>query len=174
MPITRLRRRNNRRAISDIRSRSRRSVGGSQNLRQEIFDIGCTTGFSSTVSFYRPLCGFHRPPAESLAVNPGIRRHNRFVVHALENCHRDPAFVGSEHKRNAGYIEARQDFLRCWPPVKRFRENRAFLRLVGSCRRHFGSFAGNPPKSRNSSARTGCFRSSAEFLESPLNFSKVR
>jgi hypothetical protein len=65
---------------------------GNQNLRRKIFDILCATGFSSTVSLFRPLWGFHRPPAESLAGNPGIRRHNRFAscetnaVHALENC----------------------------------------------------------------------------------------
>jgi hypothetical protein len=65
---------------------------GDQNLRRKIFDILCATGFSSTVSLFRPLWRFHRPPAESLAGNPGIRRHNRFAscetnaVHALENC----------------------------------------------------------------------------------------
>jgi len=59
---------------------------------REIFDIGCAAGFSSTVSLYRPLWGFHRPPAESVAGNPGIRRHDRFArcktnaVHAFENC----------------------------------------------------------------------------------------
>jgi hypothetical protein len=131
-------------------TRNRRSVAGNQNLRREISDIRRAAGFSSTVSLYRPLWGFHRPPAESLAGNPGIRRHNRFAscetnaVHALESCQRDPAFICCGHKRIAGYIEARQDFLRCRPPVKRSPENRAFLRLAGSSRRHFGSFAGNP------------------------------
>jgi len=28
--------------------------------------------------------------------------------------------------------------------VKRFPEDRAFLRLAGCCRRHFGPFGGNP------------------------------
>jgi len=73
-----------------------------------------------------------------------LRAAKQMPVHALENCERDPAFVGSEHKRIAGYIEARQDFLRCRPPVKCFPENRAFLPLAGSCRRHFGCCAGNP------------------------------
>jgi hypothetical protein len=62
------------------------------NLRRQIFDIRRAAGVSSTVSSYRPLWGFHRPPAEALAGNPSIRRHNRFVscetnsVHALESC----------------------------------------------------------------------------------------
>ncbi len=144
--------------------RNRRSVAGDQNLRREIFDIRRAAGFSSTVSFYRPLWGFHRPPAESLAGNPSIHRHNRFAscktnaVHALESCQRDPAFVGCEQKRIAGHIEPRQDFLRCRPPVKRSPENRAFLRVAAICRRHFGPFAGNPnrqpeiQKSRRKSA----------------------
>jgi hypothetical protein len=56
-----------------------------------------------------------------LAGNPSIRPHNRFAscetnaVHALENCQRDPAFICGEHKRIAGHIEPRQDFLRYRP-----------------------------------------------------------
>jgi len=41
--------------------RNRRSAAGNQNLRREIFDIRREAGFSSTVSHYRPLWGFHRP-----------------------------------------------------------------------------------------------------------------
>ena len=73
--------------------RNRRSVAG-QNLRREIFDIRRAAGFSSTVSLFRPLWGFHRPPAEPLAGNPTIRRHNRFAKrrkHAV-----DPLEVVSE------------------------------------------------------------------------------
>jgi hypothetical protein len=68
------------------------NFAGDQNLRREIIDVGSATGFSLTVSLYRPLWGFDRPPAESLAGNPDIRRHYRFAscetnaVHALENC----------------------------------------------------------------------------------------
>src|SRR5438552_18237594 len=63
-------------------------------------------------------------------------------------------------------------------------ENRAFLRLAGSCRRHVGlsldirivrwkfkRIAGNPPKSRNFSARAGNFRSSAGKAKNLQNFS---
>jgi hypothetical protein len=69
---------------------NRRSVAGNRNLRRKIFDIRRAALFSSTVSLYRPLWGFHRPPTESLAGNPNIRRHNRCAscetnsVHALE------------------------------------------------------------------------------------------
>jgi hypothetical protein len=164
-------------------TRNRRSVAGNQNLRREIFDIGCAAGFSSTVSLYRPLWRSHRPPAESLAGNPGIRRHNGFAscetnaVRALENCQRDPAFAGCGHKRIAGYIEARRDFLRCRPPGKCSPENRAFQRLPGSCRRHFGSVAGNPnrqpgiKKNRRKSAEGAeLFCSCAEFQISSCTF----
>jgi hypothetical protein len=116
-------------------------------------------GFSTSVarqvlhldwSFYRPLWEFHRPPNESLAGNPSVRRHNRFAscetnaVHAFENCRPDPAFIPCGRKRIAGNIEPRQDFLRCRPPAKRSAENPAFLRLAGSCRRNFRPLAGNP------------------------------
>jgi hypothetical protein len=67
-----------------------RSISSTGIDRPACFDIGRAAGFSSTVSLYRPLWGFDRPPAESLAGNPSIRRHNRFAgcethtVHALE------------------------------------------------------------------------------------------
>ena len=151
--------------------RDGRAVAGDQNLRREIFDIRRAADFSSTIWLYRPRWGFHRTPAESLAGNPTIRRHNRFAscetnaVHALENCKRDPDFIGGERKRIAGYVEPRQDFLGCRPPIKRAAENRAFQRLSGSCRRHFGPFAGNPnrqleiQKNRGKSAEVpGLFR----------------
>ena len=77
------------------RSRTRRELtllGVKSNRCREIWDIRRAAGFSSTVSLFRPLWGFHRPPAESLAGNPSIRRHGRFAscetnaVHALESC----------------------------------------------------------------------------------------
>jgi hypothetical protein len=68
------------------------AVAGIRNLCCEIFDIRRAADFSSTVSLFRALWGFHRPPAESLAGNPNIRPHKRFAscetnfVHELRNC----------------------------------------------------------------------------------------
>jgi len=123
---------------------------GKLNLRREILNISRAAGFSSTVTLYRQLWKFHRPPAESLAGNPSIRRHNRFsscetnADRASENCQRDPAFIRCGHKRVAGHIELRPDFFRCRPPVKCSPGNPAFQRISGSCRWHFGPIAGNP------------------------------
>ena len=73
----------------------------SQCITSEAFDdlgtetelfVAANRCLSPEFHSYRPLWRFHRPPAESLAGNPGIRRHNRFAscetnsVHALEIC----------------------------------------------------------------------------------------
>jgi hypothetical protein len=50
-------------------------VGENRNLPLEIFDIRRAADFSSTVSLFRPVWGFHHPPAESFAWNPNIRPH---------------------------------------------------------------------------------------------------
>jgi hypothetical protein len=104
---------------------NRRSVAGNQNLRREIFDVRRAAGFSSTVSLYLPLWGFHRPPADlwpGIQVSAGTIDLQSAETHAggpLESCQRDPDLICGAHKRIAGHIEPRQDFLRWRSPVKR-------------------------------------------------------
>jgi hypothetical protein len=52
-------------------TRNRRSVAGDQNLRRKISDIRRAAGFSSSVSLFRPLWGFHRQHQPNLW--PGIQ-----------------------------------------------------------------------------------------------------
>ena len=66
-----------------------------------------------------------------------------------------PALASTKGSLDISNLEG--DFLHCRPPVQRSPENRTFLRLAGSCRRHF-------------SARAGSFRSSAEDLKLQLLF----
>ena len=123
--------------------RNRRSVAG-QNLRREIFDIRRAAGFSSTVS----LSGrFGASIARQPNLWPGIQVSGGTIdlqsaethaVDPLESCQRDPDLICREHKRIAGHIESRQDFLLWRSSVKRSPENRAFQRLAGVCQRHFG------------------------------------
>jgi len=72
-------------------------------------------------------------------------------------------------------IEPRQDLLRCRPPVKRFGENRAFLRLAGRYRQPFGPFrgksessAGNLKNPQNFQISSRCFIFLAEDLDFQL------
>jgi hypothetical protein len=77
-----------------------------------------------------------------------------------------PTLICCEHKRIAGHIETRQDFLGSLPPVKQFPLKIALFyglpRVVGGVS---APFAVNRPKSRNFSARAGSFRYSAELLK---------
>ena len=168
--------------------RNRRSAAGNQNLRREIFDIRRAAGFSSTVSHYRPLWGFHRPPAESLIGNPKyppaqsickLRNKCRSRVRkllasagllsaastkeSLDISNLDRIFSAAGRRSNA--LLKIPLFCRLLEVVGGISALSLEIRIFS---RKFKRIAGNPPKSPNFSARAGSCRASAELLNFQL------
>src|SRR5712691_5084670 len=131
--------------------RNRRSVAGNQNLRREIFDIRRAASFFISCFALPAALGtpppasriFGResnyPPAQSICklrnkcrscVRKLLARSGFYLLRAQKNrwtiSNLDRIFSAAGRRSNASP------------------ETRAFLRLAGSCRRHFGPFAGNP------------------------------
>ena len=121
----------------------RRSVAGNQNLPRRFPTSVARLVFHQ---LFRSTGRF----GDSIARRPNFGRKSKYLqaqsISKLRN------------------IEPRQGFLRRRPPVKRSGENRALLRLAGSCRRHFGRFAGNLDLPLENLFSSGCFKFPAEYL----------